>query len=87
MRLASMNDNYRRAVHEIEFGEIEKFRSLQEELGDNCKYLETVIFAQSQYIEEKLMKTRTRNAISTHGIEHSVSNSRTTIDSDHSTYR
>ena len=68
-----MYDNYRMAVREIEFGEINELENLKKTLGGECKYLETVMFAQSRYIEDKLMITRTRNAIGTHGIQYSVS--------------
>lgn len=73
VRLQDLKHDFRDNVKLVEVGEIDEMNEAREDLKGDCKHLDIVIFAQNNFIEDKLTETRMRNAVNTFSIEHSVS--------------
>ncbi|CAD6241140.1 GSCOCG00009163001-RA-CDS [Cotesia congregata] len=68
-RLEGLHDNYIKYLMLIKIGEFNEMGEAKRELIDSCKHLETVIYNENYLINDKLVKTMTRNAINTYNIE------------------
>ncbi|XP_034938511.1 dynein regulatory complex subunit 2 [Chelonus insularis] len=68
--LESLHEHYIKSVMLIKFGEIREMNQAQEKLHDGCEHIEIILYAQQKLIDDKLMITRTRNAINTYNIEY-----------------
>ncbi|XP_015110157.1 dynein regulatory complex subunit 2 [Diachasma alloeum] len=71
VRLQDLKDDYLENVKLVEIGEIDEMNQVKGEMNEDCKHLETVIFAQNNFIEDRLSETKMRNAVNTFSIEHS----------------
>ncbi|XP_057321485.1 dynein regulatory complex subunit 2 [Microplitis mediator] len=68
-RLEGLHANYIKSVMLIKVGELNEMADAKGELIDSCKHLETIIYAENCFINERLMETKTRNAINTYNVE------------------
>lgn len=73
LRLTTLHDKYMEAIMKIKVDELNEMNRAKGQLTDNYRHLETIVYAQNNFIEDKLMETRTRNSINTTTIEYSVS--------------
>ncbi|KAK0174771.1 hypothetical protein PV327_010501 [Microctonus hyperodae] len=71
LRLDKLHQYYEKSLMEIKIDELNEMNCAENLLKESCKHIEIICYAENIFIENKLMKTKIRNAINTNTIEYS----------------